>query len=211
MSNSRPSSPTRRWRKKIGLPIEIRIASASTAQQRRDREQQQRRDQRGRCAYLTANCQPFGSAGRIANSGTPPRCSTLTRSSATSKRRGTSEVVTPSSWQRRTMPSRTLCGARREGEDRRAGRPARRSPPRGSSSRRAPAAAARRPRSRAGRCRGSRPGAARTQAAAAAAGDQVADLAGAHDQRRLAVCRAGSRGPREEEPGPADATASTPR
>ena len=31
-------------------------------------------------AYLTTNCQPFGSIGRISSSGRPPRCSTVTRS-----------------------------------------------------------------------------------------------------------------------------------
>ena len=62
-------------------------------------------------AYLTRNCQPFGSIGRISSSGRPPRCSTDTRSTETSKRRGTSEAETPSSRQRRTMLSITACGA----------------------------------------------------------------------------------------------------
>ena len=61
--------------------------------------------------YLTTNCQPFGSIGRISSSGRPPMCSTVTRSTETSNRRGTSEADTPSSRQRRTMPSITLCGA----------------------------------------------------------------------------------------------------
>ena len=62
-------------------------------------------------AYLTRNCRPFGSIGRISSSGRPPRCSTDTRSTETSKRRGTSEAETPSSRQRRTMLSITACGA----------------------------------------------------------------------------------------------------
>ena len=62
-------------------------------------------------AYLTANCRPFGSIGRISSSGRPPRCSTDTRSTETSNRRGTSEADTPSSRQRRTMLSITAWGA----------------------------------------------------------------------------------------------------
>ena len=54
---------------------------------------------------------PFGSIGRISSSGRPPRCSTVTRSTETSNRRGTSEADTPSSRQRRTMLSITACGA----------------------------------------------------------------------------------------------------
>ena len=57
-------------------------------------------------AYLTRNCQPFGSSGRIPSTGRLPTQSSATRSFIDSNRRGTSETSRPSSSQRSASASR---------------------------------------------------------------------------------------------------------
>ena len=126
-------------------------------------------------------------AGRTGASRTAAgrRCARRSRArSMRSNRRGTSETATPSSWQRRTMPSSTSCGAVEKVKTT-CSTPC--SATTSSRSQLAPStgsgAVCR--RSRAGRCRGSRPAGARTRGRCdQAARDQVPDPAGADDQRR---------------------------
>ena len=48
------------WRKKIGRPSVSSDAERRGEEERRQEEQRERSEARGRRAYLTRNCQPFG-------------------------------------------------------------------------------------------------------------------------------------------------------
>ena len=83
---------------------------------RRRDEERRKKDERDRGeqpveAYFTRNCQPAGSAGRGATSGSPPRCSICVSAGMRSNSRGTIAVGMPRSSERRTIRSRTSSGA----------------------------------------------------------------------------------------------------
>ena len=110
MSNSWPSSPTRGWRKRIGLPIVSQTASAQMASTGSNSTTSTNATSRS-SAYLIANCQPLGSLRRDVISGTPPRCSTVRRRVVFSNSRGTRATAIPRSSQRLTRRRRTSLGA----------------------------------------------------------------------------------------------------
>ena len=98
--------------RRSGRPSEISTRERQREQDRRAADQQHAPATRRSSAYLSANCQPFGSTGRGASSGRPPRCSTSTRLGDLPRTgAGRATTGTPSSSQRRIMPSRTACGA----------------------------------------------------------------------------------------------------
>ena len=104
MSNSRPSRPTRRCRKRIGLPSVTSVPSAAANMIGAASRMAKAAITRSR-AYLSLNCQPRGFDGKMPSRGRPPTRSTFVRSGMSSNRRGTTETDTPRRRSRRITSS----------------------------------------------------------------------------------------------------------
>ena len=112
ISNWRPSRPTRTWRKKIGRPSEIQIATRRCGQHGQDEQERERRRRRAVDRVLDGELPAARVRRRAPRRAAGRRCARRSRGRSRARTgAGRRRRSTPSSSQRRTSRSSTSCGA----------------------------------------------------------------------------------------------------